>query len=36
MSIEIWEQLEAKILSNAANLSDENQVISISQWLCHL
>jgi len=36
MSIEIWEQLETKILSNAANLSDENQVISISQWLCNL
>ncbi len=36
MSIEIWSQLESGILSNAANLTDENQVASISRWLCDL
>lgn len=36
MSIEIWEQLKSGILSNAANLTDENQVMSISQWLSNL
>ncbi|GER80842.1 MAG: type II restriction endonuclease [Anaerolineales bacterium] len=36
MSAEIWEQLESGILSNAANLTDERQVMSISQWLCGL
>lgn len=36
MSIEIWKQLELGILSNAANLTDENQIVSISQWLCNL
>lgn len=36
MSTEIWEQLRLGILSNAANLTDENQVMSISQWLCSL
>lgn len=36
MSTEIWEQLESGVLSNAANLTDENQVMSISQWLCSL
>ena len=36
MSMEIWQQLEKGILSNAANLNDENQVASISLWLCSL
>lgn len=36
MSTEIWVQLESGILSNAANLTDENQVASLSRWLCHL
>jgi len=36
MSTEIWSQLESKILGNAANLTDENQVASISLWLCSL
>jgi hypothetical protein len=36
MSSEIWNQLETGILSNAANLNDENQVASISIWLCSL
>lgn len=36
MSTEIWTYLESGILSNAANLTDENQVGSISRWLCGL
>jgi len=36
MSAEVWAYLESGILSNAANLTDENQVISISRWLCSL
>lgn len=33
---EIWNQLENGTLSNAANLNQENQVASISRWLCSL
>ncbi len=36
MSAEIWAQLEAGILGNAANLTDEDQVVSTSRWLCSL
>lgn len=36
MSTEIWNHLESGILGNAANLNDENQVASISLWLCSL
>lgn len=36
MSTEIWSHLESGQLSNAANLTDENQVVSISDWLCNL
>ncbi|MFZ5820829.1 MAG: type II restriction endonuclease [Chloroflexota bacterium] len=36
MSAEIWAQLEAGLLGNAANLTDEDQVVSISRWLCSL
>ena len=36
MSDEIWEQLESGILSNAANLTNETQLMSISRWLCNL
>ena len=36
MASEIWTQLENGVLSNAANLNEENQVASISRWLCHL
>ncbi|MBI5303844.1 MAG: restriction endonuclease [Chloroflexi bacterium] len=36
MANEIWDQLESKTLSNAANLNDEGQVASISRWLCNL
>jgi len=36
MSTEIWAQLESGTLSNAANLTEENQILSISRWLCRL
>ncbi|WP_390903760.1 AvaI/BsoBI family type II restriction endonuclease [Trichothermofontia sichuanensis] len=36
MAREIWEQLESGMLNNAANLNEENQVASISRWLCSL
>ncbi len=36
MAGEIWQQLEEGILHNAANLNQENQVASISRWLCFL
>jgi hypothetical protein len=36
MAGEIWAQLEEGILENAANLTDEHQMASISRWLCHL
>ena len=36
MAGEIWDQLENGTLSNAANLNEENQVASISRWLCNL
>ncbi|MFN6567848.1 type II restriction endonuclease [Dendronalium sp. ChiSLP03b] len=36
MAGEIWNQLENGTLTNAANLNEENQVASISRWLCSL
>lgn len=36
MATEIWDELQQSVLSNAANLNDENQVASISHWLCNL
>lgn len=36
MAHEIWQELEQETLSNAANLSEDNQVASISYWLCNL
>ena len=36
MADEIWRQLEAGSLENAANLTDERQIGSIARWLCHL
>lgn len=35
MATEIWDELQEGIMSNAANLNDENQVASISHWLCN-
>jgi hypothetical protein len=36
MANEIWTQLEQGALENAANLTSEDQVASISRWLCNL
>lgn len=36
MADEIWNQLEEGTLSNAANLTDANQVASLCRWLCNL
>ena len=36
MASEIWSQLENGILNNAANLNNQNQIASISLWLCSL
>lgn len=36
MAGEIWSQLQNNTLSNAANLNEEEQMVSISRWLCGL
>lgn len=36
MAQEIWSQLEDGTLTNAANLTNEDQVASISRWLCSI
>lgn len=36
MANEIWEDLEAGVLANAANLTREDQVASLCSWLCEL
>ena len=36
MAREIWDELEAGTLENAANLTDKDQVASLSRWLCSL
>ncbi len=36
MAIEIYEQLVNGILDNAANMTDENQLVSICNWLINL
>lgn len=36
MTAEIWKLLEEGDFDNAANLTDENQVASLSSWLCTL
>lgn len=36
MAGEIWSQLESGALENAANLTDDNQIASLSRWLCNL
>lgn len=36
MAEEIWDQLLDKKLSNAANLNEEKQIVSVSRWLCTL
>jgi len=36
MAGEIWNELESGLLENAANLTDDHQIASVSQWLCSL
>lgn len=36
MAVEIWDQLEKGLLTNAANLNNPNQIASVSRWLCTL
>lgn len=36
MANEIWNQLKDGTLENAANLTDDNQIASVSRWLCSL
>jgi len=36
MASEIWSLLESGVLENAANLTEENQIASITRWLCTL
>lgn len=36
MAAEIWDELQQGVLSNAANLTDDTQMASISRWLCNL
>lgn len=36
MALEIWDMLKRSSLENAANLTDEVQITSISSWLCKL
>jgi hypothetical protein len=36
MAAEIWLQLQKGIIDNAANLTDDDQVMSVSSWLCSL
>lgn len=36
MAAEIWQMLEQGNLQNAANLTDEDQIASITSWICSL
>lgn len=36
MASEIWRMLKRGVLENAANLTDDDQITSISRWLCSL
>jgi hypothetical protein len=36
MAEEIWDMLESSRLENAANLTDDEQVASLTRWLCSL
>jgi len=36
MAKEIWSLLSRRVIDNAANLTDERQIASISRWLCSL
>jgi len=36
MANEIWGMLESGVLENAANLTNDEQIASLSRWLCAL
>jgi hypothetical protein len=36
MATEIWSFLENGIIENAANLTNETRVASLTRWLCSL
>jgi hypothetical protein len=36
MATEIWSLLQKGTIANAANLTDDDQIASISKWLCAL
>ncbi len=36
MATEIWEMLKTGSLENAANLTNDDQLVSIARWLCNL
>jgi len=36
MATEIWEMLEEGTLENAANLTDDDHIVSVTRWLCSL
>lgn len=36
MATEIWRMLENGTLENAANLTNDDQIASITRWLCAL
>jgi hypothetical protein len=36
MAAEIWDELQDGTLSNAANLTDDQQIAFVSSWLCRL
>jgi hypothetical protein len=36
MAAEIWSLLQSRVLENAANLTNDQQIASITQWLCNL
>jgi len=36
MAAEIWSLLRKRIINNAANLTEESQIASVTRWLCNL
>jgi type II restriction enzyme len=36
MAVEIWDMLEEGEFENAANLTDDDQIASVTHWLCSL
>ena len=36
MAVEIWDMLESGVFENAANLTEDDQIVSLTNWLCSL